>query len=136
MIKIFLILLLFVYSYANNEDYKLKLYEEIFTMIFSNKAIMVYTDKKNSKILSKSDKFIISKICIKDIDLIIGNNILLSNECKNKPIFSTDYLYYLDTKNSFGVFYWTKGRPQIRFKKEALEKYNMTLPSSLQRYIK
>jgi len=58
----------------------------------------------------------------------------LPAECQDKPLFSTSYRIYKNLEKSFGAFYWRKGRPQLRFKKEGLERYHLILPEILQRY--
>jgi len=42
-------------------------------------------------------------------------------------------MYY--KKDIVGGFYWQKGRPNILFLKDNIDKYNIKLPSSMKQYI-
>jgi len=117
-------------------DYELKLYETIIPSIFKNRPVRVYLDKDIQSILSSSKKFTILKKCDASVDLLIGKKFEnLPNICQNKPLFTTKYRTFKENRNSFGAFYWRKGRPQIKFKKSTLLRYDIHLHNSLQRYI-
>jgi len=127
---IFIFLLTVLNIFANN-SYEVKLYEKILPNIFDKKVLKVFIDKNMKDILQYSDKFKIVKNC-NDADLIIGNQ-TLPTDCK-KPRFSNSYRCFLKCKNSFGAFYWRKGRPQIKFKIKEIERFNLVLPNSLRKY--
>ncbi|NPA59146.1 MAG: hypothetical protein GXO30_01565 [Epsilonproteobacteria bacterium] len=131
--KKILFFLLFITIYAHASiDYELRFYERIIPLIFKI-PIHIYADKEIKFILRRSKKFIIENKC-KDALLIIG---LVKNiKCQDKPLFATDYETYKISPNAFGAFYWRKGRPQLKFKKEKLEEFNLEIDSSLQKYIK
>lgn len=133
--KIFYLLLIYNFAFANN--YELKLYEKVLPSIFKEIPIKVFADKDTHVLLEHSNKFHIVSKCDKAVILLIGkrfDNIPI--QCKDKPIFATSYRSYKNSVNSFGAFYWRKGRPQLKFKNEVLEKYNLNLPFSLQKYVK
>jgi len=118
-----------------NDNYELKLYEKIIPSIFKHK-VYVYVDKKSEELLKNSDKFLIVDNC-NNADILIGKYFdNLEDSCKNKPYFSTSYKSYKNNKNSFGAFYWRKGRPQIKFREEIIKKQNLTLPDSFSKYIR
>ena len=132
------LLLLFIFTqliiYADS-NYELKLYEKIFPVIFHKQHLKVFTDKDTKAFLNNSNTFSIVNSCNNAI-LLIGKEFpSLENKCKNKPLFSTSYLSYHNQKNSFGAFYWRKGRPQLKFNKILLKKFNIILPISLRVYI-
>ena len=135
--KKLLIFFIFVqlHLYAES-NYELELYEKILPAIFHKHPLKVFVDKDIKALLGSSDKFIIVNKCDDSTILLVGKEFpLLENRCKNKPLFSTSYLGYKEQKNSFGAFYWRKGRPQLKFKNAILKKFNIALPSSLKRYI-
>ncbi len=118
------------------EDYELKLYEKVLPILFSQNKISVYADIKSEELLYDSKILILSKDC-RDATFLIGKNFdNLENSCKNKPIFATSYRSFTELENSFGAFYWRKGRPQIKFNSSNIEKFNLFLPKSLQKYSK
>ena len=128
---------LFIVLNANDDVYTLNLYEKVFPTIFKKRPIKVFVDKDTKEMLKNSDKFEIINSCNKSVVLLIGKKFgKISKECKDKPIFSTHYRSYKRQKNSFGALYWRKGRLQIKFKRDVLKRFNIKLPSDLEKYIK
>jgi hypothetical protein len=117
-------------------DYELKLYETIIPSIFKDRSVRVYLDKDMQSMLQNSKKFTIVKECDASVKLLIGKRFEnLPAVCQDKPLFTTKYRTFKESANSFGAFYWRKGRPQIKFKKSTLLRYKIHLPNSLQRYV-
>ena len=134
--SLFFALTLPIFLFAN-QKYELKLYETIFSSIFKHKDIKIYADEEDIKMLQESSKIEVVPTCTKETTLLLGKKFInLPDVCRNKPLFSTNYRDYKKMPNSFGVFYWRKGRPQIKFKKKALLLHHITLPKSLQKYAK
>lgn len=133
------VLFLFIVGvmYINAADnYELKLYEKVLPLFFEKEPIRVYADKDTSKVLQKSSKFQIIEQCDNSVHLLIGRSFPdLSDTCRKKPLFSTSYRVYRSQKNSFGAFYWRKGRPQLKFKKHVLEYFKIKIPKNLARYV-
>ncbi len=135
MKKLLLFFIFIQFNLCANADYELKLYEKVLPAIFHKQPLKVFTDKDAKILLRDSDVFIIVHSCDNAV-LLIGKKFpSLPNKCKAKPLFSTNYLSYHNQKNSFGAFYWRKGRPQLKFKEIILEKFNIILPNSLKEYI-
>jgi len=135
--KTIILLLIVTTALFSSENYELKLYQNILPTLFQKESLHIYMQDieqinlfKHSTILKTVDK-------CSDADLIIGKNFDdLSPECQDKPIFTTSYRSFRDTKNAFGAFYWRKGRPQIQFKLKVIQKYHLYLPPNLSRYAK
>ena len=131
---VYLLFLMFVLVDA--QEYTLKLYEKLLTPLFHDLPIVVFSDKESKKILHMSRAFQVKNTCDNSVDVLVGSNFQnLPKNCKNKPIFATTYRLYSENNNSFGAFYWRKGRPQIHFKRTILEKFHFKLPKKLQRFI-
>jgi len=128
---VYLIFFISINVYANM-NYELRFYERIIPLIFKA-PVHIYADKEIKYILKKSDKFVIENKCI-DAQLIMG--MVKDIECKNKPLFATDYDTYKLSPNAFGAFYWRKGRPQLKFKKQKIKEYHLNIDSTLQKYVK
>ena len=135
MKKLLLLFIFIQFNLSADSNYELKLYEKILPAIFHKQPLKVFTDKDTKTLLNNSGTFVIVNSC-HDATILIGKKFpSLPNKCKNKPLFSTSYLSYHNQKNSFGAFYWRKGRPQLKFKNDVLKKLNIILPISLKEYI-
>jgi hypothetical protein len=121
---------------AYSDDYTLKLYEYLLPSLFKSSPVVVLADAQERETLRKSRHFLVTNVCSKDVDLLIGSSFdRVPKLCKDKPFFATTRKRYLNHSSAFGAFYWRKGRPQIHFKKEALKRFHLTLPAKLQRFI-
>jgi len=135
MKKVILILILF-YNIVFANNYERKLYEQVIPSIFVAIPVTIYADDDTKNILKNSDLFNIVNKCDSTVDLIVGKNFKnLPQSCQDKPIFATSYRWY-KKKNSFGAFYWRKGRPQLKLKKAVIEKFTLTIPENLRKYLK
>jgi len=135
--KQILLILLVTIELISDTHYELKLYESILPTLFQKKSLTIYTQEREQKnILKNSLVLKLSNSC-SNADLIIADNLAEMPEvCISKPLFTTSYRSYRDAKNTFGAFYWRKGRPQIHFKLETIKRYNLHLPNYLQKYAK
>ena len=133
MIKKIFLIVFFLNILLADKNYELKLYEKILPLIFEKYGIKIFVDNEAKQILKDSKFFIITNNC-QNADLLIGKNKKsFINKCLNKPLFATSYKGF-KLKNSFGAFYWRKGRPQLKFKIDIIEKFNLKLPKNLRRY--
>lgn len=129
-----LVILLFTVWVLHADIYTLKLYEDLLGSIFKSHPISVFADRETKKMLKKSKMFKIVKDCDKS-DFLMGSDFPdLKASCRKKPLFATSHRVYKDLNNSFGAFYWEKGRPQIHFKKAILDRYSISLPKKLKRF--
>jgi hypothetical protein len=69
-----------------------------------------------------------------DAELIIGKITDEFYDCEDIPVFSTSYKEFKNNSNSIGAFYWRKGRPQVRFKIDVINRYNLNLEQNLRKY--
>ncbi len=131
------ILLLFIFVlnlYADYDNYELKLYEKILPLVFADK-LLIFTDS-NTNIIKHSNTLKITRNCER-ADLLIGKDFTkLYEKCKMKPVFSTSYRSFKNTPNCIGAFYWRKGRPQIKFNLDVIEKFGLLLPKGLREFAK
>jgi len=133
--SLIIVLILITNSFSSNENYELKLYEKILPNIFK-KDLLIYTDLSTKEILKYSDSLKITLNCI-EADVLLGKGFKnLPVKCQDKPIFSTSYRSFTNNANAIGAFYWRKGRPQIKFKLDALIRYNIKLPKSFIEFAK
>jgi hypothetical protein len=136
LIKKIIVLFLLTNLLFAKDTYEMKLYEKVIPSLFKKDKVKVYVDKKVKTLLSRSEKFIFVDDC-SDASLMIGKKFdNLSNRCKDKPLFATNYRVYKTSLNCFGAFYWRKGRPQLIFKKDMISKFGIELPNSFKKYAK
>ena len=134
MKKLFL-LMVFAMSLFG-QDYTLKLYEKVLVPLSYSSSIVIYADGASSQILQKSSKFEVVHFCSEDVEFLVGSSFgTLSPLCKKKPLFATTRRAYHKYSNAFGAFYWTKGRPQLHFNREVVNRFELNLPANLQRFI-
>lgn len=135
--KSIILLLLLSIVLLSDDNYELKLYQSLLPALFQKKSLIVYTQESEQKDILKNSLILELSSSCSNSDLIIGKSFdELSTECLNKPIFATSYRSYINAQNSFGAFYWSKGRPQIQFKLEVIKTYNLHLPQNLYKYAK
>lgn len=123
------IIIVFLALFAFGEIEGLKpLLENVLPIITHKQKVKIFTLPKYY-IYFKDKKFILVDEC-KNSDIVFGNFI-----CKNKPTFALDYYFYKKYKNAIGVFYYRKGRPQLKFKKKGLIKFFKSVPESLKDFV-
>ena len=127
MKKFIFLILIITFSFAYIQGLG-KLFNYIFPLLTNKKVIKIYTFPNYYKYFS-SNHFVIVKDCNKS-DIVFGNI-----KCYNKPVFTLNYDFYRNYKNAFGVFYYRKGRPQLKFKKYDLIKFFHKIPNKLKGYI-
>lgn len=137
MTRIILFLIIVSTLLFSKENYELKLYEKILPSIFTKqRPIVVYAQGEVATILRQSTMFRVVQRCEDSVVVLVGRDFKdLSSQCQSKPLFATSYRSFKDLSNSFGAFYWRKGRPQIKFKEDAVIRMKLKLPMSLQKYL-
>ena len=134
MIKTVLIFFLITTVYAGND----KTASSIFNMI--TKSI---TKKSNSKVYIHTQVDSLQKYpgnlkivngCNKADVVILSTMKNLPQKCLKKVLFGTRYSH-LKNPEVVGAFFWQKGRPNILFYQERLEKKNIKLSPNFNKYI-
>lgn len=72
--------------------------------------------------------------CSKAEVVILSTVKEIPKSCKGKILFGTRYAH-LANLNVTGAFFWQKGRPNILFYQKRLDKHNIKLDSSFNKYI-
>ena len=115
------ILLFMVVLLSANE---VELFEKLFSEMFNKKEIKVYTKYKNfnSKILKKVTS-------CKEADIVLGEL-----NC-SKPKFVLSYADFKNDSKVIGAFYWRKGRPQLRLRKNNILNHHLYLSKDFSEYL-
>ena len=123
MKKLVLILVSFISLFAFSSE--VELFGNLFKVMFKKDNIKVYT--KNYQRLGIGLKIVNS---CKEADIVLGNV-----KCANKPRFVLDYYSFKHNKEAIGGFYWRKGRPQLRLRKDNLIKYKLFISKEFEGYL-
>jgi len=125
--KLIFIFLIITFSFADIKGLN-KLLSYVFPLITHKRVIKIYTLHPYYKYFNNYH-FIFVKDCKKS-DIVFGNI-----KCLNKPVFALSYDFYKTSPNVFGVFYYRKGRPQLKFKKKLLIKFFKNIPDAIKGYV-
>ncbi len=134
-----IISLIFSFGYSNAltlRQIKLKLITVIAHALVKKKVVRVYVGDKS--FLSKPenvDHIIFVSSCEKADMVIVKDACSLSEECKNKLIFVTNYYGFRESPVAIGALFWQKGRPVLVFKGDNLKKRHISLPREMNKYI-
>lgn len=140
MKKILIFLLLFGgYLSALERESTLKIYHQIFGALAPKPVISVYTsDKEYREVFIHSEKLLLSEAFEKSDIILITDELTLSRVLKKKAsgafgykrpvLFVTDYHLLEKSLDVVGAFYWRKGRSQLLFIKNRLDRYRIVLP--------
>jgi len=132
--KLLLILILITSIYANDDKKASGIFNLIIKEITKKEHANVYLHKGIASIERYPGSLKIVTEC-KDADIIILSTTReIPEECSKKILFGSRYSH-LKNPNVIGSFFWQKGRPNILFYKKRLEKNNLKLDSSFDRYI-
>ena len=112
--------------------------ENICSGIKDNNGMRIWSDDEDIlKFFQNISSFKTSKDFKNANFIIVKNvkNIKNKTDINNKHVFVLDY-YLLDKiPQSFGAFFWKKGRPNIVFIKPRLKQQSLELSSELKPYI-
>ena len=140
-----LFILFYGHLYALERDSTLKIYHKLFFSLSPKAEISVYVnDNEYRKIFLTSKRLhLVSDPKASDIVLITNERTLekvlakeKASQTDKKPIlFVTDYHLLARSDKVVGAFYWRKGRSQLLFVKNRLDKYHIVLPDEYQKFI-
>ena len=129
--------------YGLESQTTLRLYESLFqTFVHKSTPFVYVSDGEYKKIFKQSHVLKLTEELSKaDIVLITDESIFLTllpllKKSQKKPIvFGTQRKFLQLSPLFIGTLYWKKGRVQLRFLSERLQRANIVLPEKFQRYI-
>ena len=131
---LFLMILFESLLLASDEDIATKIYISIAKEL-SHKTHPTFYLHGTIKHLNKNKKIPTSLTC-EQADIIVLNTLeKLPKNCKEKLLFTNSYNVYAQDENIIGAFFWQKGRPNIIFNKNVLERKNIILSPSFNKYV-
>lgn len=139
MKTIILTLFLVILSSASEDKdvMRAQIIGKILSNVSINEVIRVWSDNKELIAeFKKNSNFVTTVNCEKATIIVIENKENLHGDaCKNKPIFVLNYNLLKDIPDSFGAFFWKKGRPNIVIIEPRIESQNITVSKELKAYV-
>jgi len=138
--KIIIIFVLLFYNlFAIDKNSTLKIYNKVLTSIFKQQVPIIYiTNREYRDILRYSNKIKISDNPNKAILAIVTTKDEIDKIKHINPniiIFATKEKLLFDNQSVIGAFYWKKGRSQLIFIKDRLDRYHIQLPDEYNQFI-
>ena len=134
--KKIILVLLFLSSIVSANDMQVEstIFNKIITALTSKENPKVYLYKKNEALERYPGELEIVDKC-RDSDIVVLSTLKdLPEACKDKIFFGTRYKHLRDER-VVGSFFWQKGRPNILFYKSRLDKKDIKLDKSFDKYI-
>lgn len=139
MKKLLLVLLLLktVLSAAyQDEEMAVKVLEKVFANLEIGETIKIYSnDKGIESEFAKRKQFAIAPRCENASLLVLTDEVELDKSCKSKATFVMSYELLRKNKQSFGAFFWKKGRPNIILLKPRMQSQNISSSSALEGFV-
>ena len=131
-----LLILLFISNLllANDTQLESAIFHKILTAVTAKEHPKVYIYTHNKALEKYPATLVLVKHC-KDADIVILSTLKnMPEACKGKILFGTRYAH-LRNPQVIGAFFWQKGRPNILFYRDRLEKNHIKLDASFEKYI-
>jgi len=132
--KIFLICILISTIYSSDAKLASTLFNKIANAVTQKTNPNVYIYSEIESIEKYPINLVLINNCSKSDIVFLSTIKNIPKECSNKILFGTRYSHLKDTR-VIGAFFWQKGRPNILFYRDRLEKNNIKLDSSFNKYI-
>lgn len=121
--------------FASDTQLATEIYLTIAKAVTQKEFPSIFVQNGNALLPLESEAFSQVKQC-RDADFIIVRDYeRLPEPCQKKLLFATRYKTFLKHPEIIGAFFWQKGRPNIIFGRERLEKRQLKLDASFDRYI-
>ena len=137
--KSLLFLLLFVSSLfcdSLSDKLRVDIVKNIVLGIKNSEPMTVCSDDvKIMKAFHSSEKFKVVDDCNDAKLIVLSKKPNLPKDVRNKHIFVLDYDLLNEIPESFGAFFWKKGRPNVVFIKPRIQKHSLKLSANLKPYV-
>lgn len=113
-----------------------KLISEILKIIFPNENPTIFIQSKNFKNMKNLSSFKQIEDCQKAEVILVDDMGQIEHCLVNNPtLIATNYKTYAQNSDTIAAIFWQKGRPNLIFRKNQLEKQEIDLPKEYTRYI-
>ncbi len=123
---------------ANTLEHDVETFESIATAILEQEEATIYpAGDRIREIIKRSKKLHYKRDCNKAELIIAENDAVLPGECNHmyNRIFYNSYKSLKNSSHAIGAYYKHKGRNNLIFIEENLERLDITLPKQFDKYI-
>ena len=110
------------------------IFNQIVQSVTAEKKPKVYIYKEIKSVSKYPKALQIVKDCALADIVLLSSTQDIPKDCNHKILFGTRYKH-LQNPDVIGAFFWQKGRPNILFYKNRLNKHGIVLDSSFDKYI-
>ena len=136
IIFLFLFVISSIFASDSSDKLRTDIVKSIVMGIKNSESMTIWSDDdKIMKALRSSDKFEVVDNCSDAKLVILNKKANLPKNIEHKHIFVLDYNLLRKIPDSFGAFFWKKGRPNIVFLKPRVEKHSLELSANLTPYL-
>lgn len=132
-----LFLTISLFASDSKDAIRAQIIEKIISNISINEVITVWSDNKELiAAFKKSNHIITTDNCDKANIIVVEDAKNIRNkDCKSKPVFVLNYSLLKDVPESFGAFFWKKGRPNIVLIKPRTLSHGIIVAKELEAYV-
>lgn len=112
-----------------------KIIDKIATSMYPNQKITVWGETDDLKTIIQQSTKISPADNFTNAHLIIVSKKVPENIPSNAIIITTEYSLLVKDTRILGAFFWQKGRPNLLFLRERMQKANVTLDHEFDKYI-
>ena len=131
---LFLLFFTVTFSLSSQISISTKIVGKIIYALNSDAKIWI-NKKTNYKDVVDTSVLNIVNYCNDANIVMINSNKTIPINCKDLPIVTFDYNLLSKNKNAVAAFFWKRGRPNIIFIKDRLDKFNISIPNKYQSYL-
>lgn len=133
--RILLLLIIGIVGLGANPTPKAELITIIAKSLAEHTPVYVFIDTAYFQQVVLSDMIVSRTDKCREADIIFTEHPeKYVDSCPDKIFFVTSYGAYMQASYAVGALFWQKGRPNIFFRREALQQKGIVLPPSLRRY--
>jgi hypothetical protein len=127
---------LFIVAILYSDDLQVEssIFKKVIGAMVKTEEPKVFIYKENESLQRYSNGLELVYSCLSADVVVVSTLNDIPAECFEKIIFGTRYSHLKD-KRVVGAFFWQKGRPNILFYKDRLDKKHIKLDSSFDKYI-
>lgn len=124
-----------LYGEVSKSNTETLIIEKIAASLFPSQKITAWGETADQKNMIQQSNKINAVENAADARLIIVAKKIPQNLFKNSIIITTEYSLLEKDDRIIGAFYWQKGRPNLLFLRERMEKAHITLGHEFDKYI-
>ncbi len=132
----FFLSLTLLFAGSGDDNLKIKILQKIVTGIENSENMKIWSDNIQIKeAFHAAGRHEVTSECQNADILILQSKENLPSECKKHHVFVLSYKLLNDIPESFGAFFWKKGRPNIVFIEPRVKKNSLELSVEMEPYI-